>query len=831
MLRLALSSLRHRRAGLLGAFVALLFSAALLTACGALFQTGLLGTVATQRYAHTPVLVSADQSLHFVKSKGKVKAKPLTEHAWLSSDVTERLATVPGGSGAVPELSFPADVAGASADPGPRGQSWGHGWSSASLTPFTLASGRAPSGDDEVVVDAGLAGRLRLAPGDTTVIQTAAGRAAYRVVGVTRQSLRDQNALFFNDSRARQLAGHPGQIFALGLPHATAADLPGLRRALDGTGDKVVTGAGRGLLEFEGAAKAKATLISLSAVLGGASLIAAMLVVSATVALSIGQRNRELALLRAVGATPRQVRRMIGIEALGVGVVAGALGSGAGLGMAEWLRQRFVALHAMPANLTLRPAVLPAVGAFVVTVLAGWIAARLCARRISTIDPRHALVEAAVAPARVGRARLVLGMAALVGFAILLQLLPALHTDAAAQPVSLVATLLAVACVALLGPLLARSASAALTMPITVLGGRTGELAAANNRANPRRLASVTTPLTLAVALTGPIAFAPATLEHAAAAQRVADVHADAAVQPAGPGLPADVVARVLTAPGVQAANVERRSMLRLGQDRYSVSGMTPGAVGQTVDLGVSSGSVDALGEDGVALSGQAAGHHHLRVGDRTTMTMGDGVKVTLTVRAVYAHRLAFGDVVLATDLLQAHVDNPAADDILVRSSEPSTLAAALGTAPARIVNPRQATAAVTDAQRMSNDIGYLAWGLVILFAVIAVLNSLAMATAGRTSEFASLRLVGMGKPQVRRMVSVETTALSATAVTAGSAIAFAVLSAYTAGMTQGAGVYAPPLELAAVLVAAALLTTIATALPARLSLRANPAELLNAQP
>ena len=382
----------------------------------------------------------------------------------------------------------------------------------------------------------------------------------------------------------------------------------------------------------------------------------------------------------------------------------------------------------------------------------------------------------------------------------------------------------------MLGPLLARFASAALALPTGLLGGRTGELAAANNRANPHRLASVVTPLTLAVALTGPVAFAPATLEHAAAAQRAAAVHADLAVLPSGPGLTAEVVAHVRSARGVEAANVERRSMLRLGQDRYPVSGMTPGAISATVDLGVGSGSVDDLDEDGVALSIQAAAHHHLRVGDPTTLTMGDGVKVTLTVRALYAHRLAFGDVVLATDLLQAHVDDPAADDILVRTAEPAALTAALRTVPARIVSPGQAGAAVSDAQRMSDQIGYLAWGLVILFAVIAVLNSLAMATAGRTSEFASLRLVGMEKPQVRRMVSVETTALGATAVAAGAAIGFAVLNAYSTGMTEGAGLYVPPLELSLVALAAALLVRVATALPARVSLRTNPAASLNAQ-
>lgn len=829
--RLAVATLRSRRAGFLGAFVALLCSSALLTACGTLLQTGILGTVATQRYAGTVALVSADQNLHFVKSKGKVKSKPLTEHAWLSSATAERLASVPGGAGAVAELSFPADIVGDAIDPKAQRPSWGHAWSSAQLTPFTLAQGRPPLADDELVIDAALASRLGLVVGSAATIQTPTGQSVYHVVGVTRQSLAGQTALFFNDPRARALAGHPGQVFALGLPQATTAELPALRAALVSTSDKVVTGAGRGLLEFTGAAKAKTTLISLSAVLGGTSLVAALLVVTATFSLSIGQRRREIALLRAIGATPKQVRRMIGGEALFVGALGAAFGCAAGIGLATWLRQRFVSLHAMPSTMALQRGVAPAAVAFVLTVAAGWGAARLCARRTARIHPGHALVEAVVRPARVGPFRLVAGVAAMAGFVALLQVLAVLHTDAAASPVSFVATLLAVGSIALLGPLLSQLATAGVSLPLRILGGRTGRLAAANNRANPHRLASVITPLTLAVAITGPIAFTPTTLEHAASTQRLADLRANAVVVSTGSGLTAQVVSTVQSTPGVSAANVELRSTLRVGQDRYPVSGMTPSDITRTLDLGISSGSVDHLGDDGVALSTAAGGHHHVGVGDRTTLTLGDGTKVSLTVRALYAHRLAFGDVVVSDHLLAAHVDDSVADDVLVRTDNLAAVTAAVGSVGARVVSPGRYSAGLAETQRTSAEIGYLAWGLVLGFAAIAVVNSLAMATSARSREFASLRLVGMQKRQVRQMVSLETAALAGTGLVIGLAIGFSVLSAYSSGMTPGHHPYAPPLAVVAILAVVALLIKAATALPTRLSLSNNPADSLNAEP
>lgn len=150
MLRYALQTIRDRKAGFLGAFVALLCAAALITACGTLLETGLRGRIATERYAGTPVVVSADQNVHQTtvkekkgKTKTKHKAKPVAERAWLPASTVETVRSVPGVERAVPELTFQAvPVLKAPADP--AGPSYGHAWTSAVLTPFTLAEGRAP---------------------------------------------------------------------------------------------------------------------------------------------------------------------------------------------------------------------------------------------------------------------------------------------------------------------------------------------------------------------------------------------------------------------------------------------------------------------------------------------------------------------------------------------------------------------------------------------------------------------------------------------------------------------------------------------------------------
>ncbi|MEV8104385.1 hypothetical protein AB0Q97_18940, partial [Streptomyces sp. NPDC088135] len=230
MLRYALQTIRDRKGGFLGAFLALMCTAALITACGTLLETGLRGRIATERYAAAPLVVSADQNVHrtTVKHKGngktkvKHKAKPVAERAWLPADVLDRVSALDGVGGAVPELTFmaqpmsslpmsgqsassrptsgrsassqamsgqSASKGGARSEPRPLAHlsarpSYGHSWASAPLTPFRLVAGRAPSADDDVVIDRVLAGQNGLKPGDQLIVQSTRAPRPYRISGI-----------------------------------------------------------------------------------------------------------------------------------------------------------------------------------------------------------------------------------------------------------------------------------------------------------------------------------------------------------------------------------------------------------------------------------------------------------------------------------------------------------------------------------------------------------------------------------------------------------------------------------------------------------------------
>ncbi|RKT07287.1 putative ABC transport system permease protein [Streptomyces sp. 3211.6] len=847
MLRYALRTVRDRKAGFLGAFVALLCAAALITACGTLLETGLRGRIATERYAGTPVLVSADQNVHQStvkekkgKAKTKHKAKPVAERAWLPASAVDTVRSVPGVDRAVPELTFQAvPLTGAPGTPKP---SYGHAWTSAVLTPFTLAEGHAPQGGDQVVIDRDLAARAGLATGARLTVQATGEPKTYTVSGVARTTAADgrlghQNALFFSDAEAQRLAARAGQVSAIGVLPRPGVDAGALSarvaHALRATTAQVTTGDGRGPVEFLDAAGARTTLVSLGGAMGGTSLLVAVLVVAGTFALSVQQRHRELALLRAIAATPRQLRGMLGREALLVGLAAGIAGALAGLPLAAWLYGRFVATGAVPATLERTAGIFPMTAAVAASLLGGWAAARITGRRIARIRPAEALAEAAVERPRPAWTRTVAGLLLLAGGAVLVVVLGSLRTEPASTPVTFLAVVVLAGAVSLLGPLLVRGAAALLAGPLA-LTGPGGRLATANLRGNATRMASAVTPLTLLTAMTCTVLFITPTLGAAAATQAREGVRAPWVVTAQGPGVGPETAERLRRTPGVTAATEIVHTSVRVGLTKYAARGVTPSGLTRTWDPGVTGGSLDGFGDGRAAVSELAAEQLGLKPGSPLSLTLGDGTPVTLTVAAVYARGLGFGDVTLPHALVAAHVDNPLAGSVLV-AAEPGVgrerLAAAAGAPGAvSVLSAAQADAARVRRAGAGAETNLLAMGLVLAFTAIAVVNTLAMSTAERFREFGLLRLAGAQRRQVLRMLRAEAVGVLLLGVALGSGIAAAVLTAFSVGMTGSAAPVVLPVVCAGVVAAAALLALPAVALPGRLALRRRPVDVATSQ-
>ncbi|MFI0448945.1 FtsX-like permease family protein [Actinomadura sp. 6N118] len=817
MFSLALSTLRHRRAAFAGAFVALFCAAALVTACGMLMDTGLRGKVAPERYAGTPVVVAGDPQSHFLKDKGdgefKRKSKPNTARAWIPESTAARLRAVPGVRTIVTEVSFPVMVPGA-------GAVEGHGWESAALTPFTLKAGRAPAGPDEIVVDAS-AGRP---VGAKVNVLTSLGAGTYRVVGVTAQRLDNQTVMFFATAEARRIAGHAGKVSAIGVwpasADATAATATAVRNAVRESGATVQTGKDRGRVEFLGSDSGRVKLISMGAALGGTSLIVALLAVVGTFGLAIQQREREMALLRAIAATPRQLRQMIGKEALLVGLGATIPGAVTGLLLGSWLHGAFADLDAIPANLPLVVGPFAPIVAITVTVAAAWLAARISARRVARLRPVEALGEAALAPARTPWTRVVAGVVVFAGAVVLTFVLRGIHSEAGSGPLTPLTALLYATSIGLLGPVLARVTVGLVALPLRAVGG-VGGLAAANLNTGARRLAAVITPLTLMIALASTLLFAQTTVKGAADSQAQAGNVADFILGPAVPAPAAESVRRV---PGVRAVTEILHSRVRSTNSPYSVQGVTPAGLNLTMDLDVRSGSLAEFGDGTMAVRENLG----LKVGDKKSFSMADGTPVTLRVVAVYKRGLGFGDFTLPHALVAAHVDVPMGT-VLV--SAPGVNRDALSKATAAFPGLNvQERATAPDKADGGTAVNYLSLALIVAFAAISMVNTLAMAIAGRVRELALLRLAGATKRQVLRTLSLETWAVTLIAAVLGTAIALVTLTAFSAGMTGSAMPHIPPAGYAGIIGGSALLALLATTVPARAALRSAPAGVIAAR-
>ena len=833
MFRLALSSLRRRKGSAAGGFLALLCAATIVCACGILLETGIRGVIPAERYSGTPVVVSADQQIHWTNvSKGKVKtkSKPLSERAWMPATVGNRLTAL-SGARVVGDLTFPADIVrrdGSVLSGAPGVPSLGHGWPSAALTPYTLVSGTSPRQADEVVLDTGLASQARLTVGSQVVIQSTASPATYRVVGIARPdaTVNDESALFFDEAEARRLAGHGGMVAAYGVFGVTADQV---KAAVAGTGALVSVGDGRGQAEFPAAAGARTTLTSMGAAIGGTALIVAVLVVAGTFALSIQQRYRELALLRAVGAQPRQVRRMISREALLLGLTAGIPGALLGIPLASVIHAALVSVGAVPGALRLTHGPVPVVAAVLVTAGAGWAAMRVTARRAARIRPAEALAEAATEPRTMGLGRLLAGVACTALATVTTVALSTLHTEPAALPVTYLSVLLWMITAALLGPVLARAAVALLgwRLQASPVGGF---FAAQNSRANSRRVASVITPLALLIGMTAVILFVPATLGGAAQGQASAGMRAGYLIGSTGPGVPAAAVRDLRAVPGVRAVVEDLQTTIWVGEDKRSALALTPAGLSQVLDPGVTSGSLGQLGPGTIAMSEVAAQGRH--VGDAVQATLGDGTMARLRLVAVYRRGLGFGDTLLNFGDVAGHVDDPLAKAVLVTGSVPvAQLRAQVSSFPGLTLTGRSGFGAVQSAQQQaSTEVSLVFTGLIIVFAAIAVINILAMSTHGRSREFALLRLAGTTRRQARHILLAELALIVAVATALGTGAAWMALTGFSGGMTGSGMPVIVPGTYVLIVAGAISLGLVATAVPARFVLRRNPAGEISAR-
>ncbi|MFE7526579.1 ABC transporter permease [Kitasatospora sp. NPDC057542] len=855
---LARSSVCFRPASFAGTFIALLFGAAVIMGCGTLLQTGITASVPPVRYANAPVVVAANPDVTIIRKvsdKEKTVERPVSDRARVDAALAQRIAAQPGVAAARPDTAFPVQ-------PGPATPGLtGRGYAALGIAGGTdvLVEGRAP-GPGEVVLDAATARDARLAPGASLTLVAPGGSDTYRISGLAAPQGAGPTA-WFADGVAGQLSGHPGRVDAIAVQPREGVDAKELARRLrealrdtagpqaagaSPTGIRVVTGDGRGSVEHPALGQSRTLLIAIGGSFGGTATMTAVFVVVSTIALAIGQRAREFALLRAVGATPRQIRRTIATEALLVAPLAGALGLIPGVALARWWFDGLVSRGAVPEGVELDVGPIPALVAVATCLLAALAAGYLAAHRPSGLRPGQALGEASVEAGRAGVVRTLLGLVAIAGGVVLTVVAANLRGENAANTALGVVMCFLVA-IALLGPWVARIAAGVLGLPLRAgAGGTSGSLAADNARANARRLTSAITPIAMVSAFCGTMLFIQSTVQHATGEQVRDGVVADHVLGSTGPGLPAATAERAAQVPGVDAAigllrtgAVYRSDGKLRSANVLGVSG-DPAKLPRVLDLGVRSGSLADLARstDTVALDATLADKLGLKVGDRAAFWLGDGAQTQQTVVATYERGLGFGQLILPRAAVAAHAGVAYDSQVLVADApgaDRADVAARLEKLPGDTAAPGEAAVggitetdragyvAQTDRKRESGDwANSVMAGVLGGFAAITAANTLVMTVLDRSREVALLRLTGATRRQVRGMMRWEALLVAAAGLLLGSLIAWITLVPIARGLA-GASPYVPPGTALPLAAGAVVLCLAATALPARALLRSRP--------
>jgi putative ABC transport system permease protein len=804
MLTVAVATLRTRWVAFAGTLAALALGVSVIaTMTLVLAAAGGGGHRSPERFAAAPFVIAADPTLR-VRDAGGIDTVPLLEQPDVPASAVAQLP------GAIPDRSFYAQLAGVPAAQPPLG----HGWSSAAFAPYRLTSGRPPRTEDEIAV----AGQAAL--GRPVTVLTAGGPLAFTIVGIVQPRTGEQ-PIFFTDAEAARLSPGVDALVADGPAAARrAAAVPGLQ---------VLTGAARHQADPD-AVQDGADLAGLTTFLGVAAAISAFVaiaVIASAFGLSVAQRRRDLALLRAIGATPGQVARMVRAEAALVGVAGSALGCALGLIwaplLARWITGRGLSPAWFSVQLTAGsvPALLIAFLAGVAVAVASVLAA---ARRAGMIRPAEALREAAVEPARISPGRrlgglgcLIAGAATLIGVTLLF---PSAAGDAKTQATIV---LLLVGGAVLLAPFLLGP----LTRPFG--HGTAGMLIRAGVRTGPGRAAAAVVPVLIAVGLSVSILGSGATANAAAnAGLRQQAGAADYVVlsAPGTPGLTTALIRAIEAIGGLDATAVTQTSLLahEPAITRFHLEAPMPipfAAIGidrasAALSLPVREGSLADLGDRTIAVDSS----WHQRLGAVMSLWLSDGTPVSLRVVAILAPSLSGVSLVVNDD--NAGGAMPGVVYVRLRRGAAvaavASLQAAARQAGARVVPASRWSAAVSDQQAEQNQVGLeLLLGIAIAYSAIGIASTSAMSVSGRRPELGLLRLTGATRRQIVWIVAAESLVLTIAGVAASAAISGLVLGGLWVAFARAAGftpIVLPWVPIVVVAGASALIGVVASTLP-----------------
>jgi len=699
---------------------------------------------------------------------------------------------------------------------------------------FTRRTGNPPGEPDQIMIDRASARKGHYKVGDRIKVAIGGQARPFVISGITGYGSADSIAggsmAIFSLPAAQHLFGLAGKYSQIDVKAAGTVSAPQLRgriAAVLPAGVQAVTAASAAASQAQQLNSQLGFLTYFFAGFAAVSLFVGAFVIWNTFSIMVGQRVREMALLRTLGAQRGQVFRNVLGEAALLGAAAALAGVLLGVALARGLA---ALLAGFGLSLPITGLVVPAAGVVVAfgSGLAITVAAAVPpALRATRVAPVQALRDAMPTPEGFTARRLILGLAMLgAGITLLLAGL-LVGGPIAVLAAGAVASFLGVA---VLGPLLARPLASAAGLPLTWLPGQAGALARSNAMRNPKRTSATAVALMIGLALIVAATVQVASVRSVITGQITADskvsfyvqaTNADAGITPQL----ASVLARV---PGVRAVTeVRSTSATVAGAAHQNVDGVDPAAIGAFTSLGLHSGSLAALTAGKLLVSQSAATSHHWRTDDLVTITFGSYGTSRLRIGGIFASVGPLAPYLLSNTIFSADTGIRTDNLDLVRApvSARRALTGALAGYPgAQVLD--QAGYASSRGAVLGNILNLITALLVlaVIVALLGIVSTLALSVSERTRELGLLRAIGMRRAQVGQMIAAESVIIAVIGALLGTALGLGLGAALAAAFTQSQQltVAIPAGKIVIYLVVAALAGLLAAIAPARRAARMN---------
>ncbi|MDX6287220.1 MAG: putative transport system permease protein [Frankiales bacterium] len=695
-----------------------------------------------------------------------------------------------------------------------------------------IRQGRPPAGPDEIVIDQFTAKKLHYVVGDRVPVLSLHPRKTYTIVGIftsgDNENTGGASLVAFDPTTAQAVLGRPGevdQIFIGGASGVSDTELRSRVATVLPKGVEAVTGKQQASDQADEIKQGLTFFLTFLLIFAGISLFVGAFIIFNTFSMLVAQRVRELALMRAIGASRRQVVNAVLVEAVVIGFIASTIGLGVGVLLAIGLRALLDAFGGggLPnGSLVIAPRTI--ITSYAVGVLVTAVAALVPARRAARIPPMAALRDAALPDPSLRRSTITGSLLLVLG---VLALVPGLQGNFPLLGVGAIFVFLGVAG---LSPLLARPVVRLLSWPFQrKVPGRLGRR---NAMRNPRRTSTTAGALMIGLALVSAVSVLGASLKTSIGHVIDRAFAADFVVQSKSfdGGVP-PAVGNALEKKS-EFAQVDRLAFgpAKVGGNKTFLTALPNRAIGVTVALARVSGDL-RLGPGQLLVDKSTAKSHSWKVGQQLTVVYERGSPHQLTLAGTYKDNGLAGPYLVdegeRTNFLQR------LDGVLLVKTAPG-------------VSPDAARAALTDVvkdypndevknrkefigQTVDSINGLLAFItalliLSVLIAVIGIINTLALSVIERTRELGLLRAVGLSRRQTRSMIRTEAIVVALFGAVLGLVVGTALGVAITKALAdQGVdSLTFPWVRMIVFVVVAALAGILAAILPARRASRLN---------